>query len=78
LLSCRVLGRGVEDLLLSEVGRILDESGHSRFSARVVTTPRNGIARTFMNRHGFHALASDDDVWTKEEDTARKPASKTS
>lgn len=78
LLSCRVLGRGVEDLLLNEVGRILDEYGHSRFSARVVTTPRNGIARTFMNRHGFHARTSDDAVWIREEDTARKPASKTS
>ena len=78
LLSCRVLGRGVEDLLLHEVGRILDEHGHSRFSARVVTTPRNGVARTFMNRHGFDTLTSDDDVWTRKEDTACKSTSKTS
>ena len=69
LLSCRVLGRGVEDLLLSEVAWILDEAGHGRFSARVATTPRNGIARTFMSRHGFHALSPDDDVWTRAEDT---------
>ena len=75
LLSCRS-GPGVEDLLLNEVSRILDEHGHSRFSARVVTTARNGIARTFMNRHGFHARTSDDDVWTREADAARKPASK--
>jgi FkbH-like protein len=78
LLSCRVLGRGVEDLLLSEVARILDESGHTEFSARVVTTARNGIARTFMARHGFHATTSDDDVWTRAEDTACTSTSKTS
>ena len=68
LLSCRVLGRGVEDRLLSEVSRIVSESGHRGFSVRFVATARNGIAGEFLVRHGFGITNPKSDVWTRIEE----------
>ncbi len=53
LLSCRVLGRGVEDALLGEAARRVSERGHGRLRARFVPTARNGVAAEFLGRNGF-------------------------
>jgi len=48
LLSCRVLGRGVEHRILSEVGRMAGAEGASRVRMRVESTKRNTPARSFL------------------------------
>ncbi len=53
MLSCRVLGRGVEDALLGEVARRAAERGHDRLRARFLPTARNGVAAGFLERNGF-------------------------
>lgn len=48
LLSCRVLGRGVEHRMVAELGRIAAERGASAVRLRVDPTKRNTPARTFL------------------------------
>lgn len=48
LLSCRVLGRGVEHRIASELGRIALDSGLSTVRMRVEITKRNTPARSFL------------------------------
>lgn len=62
LLSCRVLGRGVESAFLAAVAEDAARDGASRLVARFVPTAKNGAARDFLPRHGF--AAADDGTWT--------------
>ena len=48
LLSCRVLGRGVEHQMAAELGRIAEAHGASRVLMRVDPTKRNTPARAFL------------------------------
>ncbi len=48
LLSCRVLGRGVEHRMLSELGEIARARGLSRVDATVLFTKKNQPARDFL------------------------------
>lgn len=48
LLSCRVLGRGVEHQMAAAVGRLAVELGADAVRIRVATTPRNSPARRFV------------------------------
>ena len=59
LLSCRVLGRGVEHRILSDLGQMAAASGASRVKLRIEKTKRNTPARSFLEsvvpselRHG--------------------------
>jgi FkbH-like protein len=62
LLSCRVLGRGVESALLAAVAADAARQGASRLAARFVPTARNGACADFLPRHGFRQEA--DGTWT--------------
>jgi FkbH-like protein len=53
LLSCRVLGRGVETAFFAEVARHLAELGCNALEAMFVETQRNAPARPFLGAHGF-------------------------
>jgi FkbH-like protein len=53
LLSCRVLGRGVESSLLRVVTGDLIEAGARRLTARMIPTKKNAPVRDFLPRHGF-------------------------
>lgn len=53
LLSCRVLGRGVESALLAAVIDDLVNAGAHRLTGRFVPTAKNAQAREFLSRHGF-------------------------
>jgi FkbH-like protein len=53
LLSCRVLGRGVESALLRVVTADLIEAGARRLTARMIPTKKNAPVRDFLPRHGF-------------------------
>lgn len=48
LLSCRVLGRGVEHGILAELGRLAAAGGASTVKLRLETTRRNTPARSFL------------------------------
>jgi FkbH-like protein len=50
LLSCRVLGRGVEHRMLNELGQIARQRGLSRVEAVCIPTQKNQPARDFIER----------------------------
>jgi FkbH-like protein len=59
-MSCRVIGLGVEDTLLSRI--IRDLSGrYPRITAKYIPTDRNGPARTLLPSHGF--TPTDSHAW---------------
>ncbi len=62
LLSCRVLGRGVESAFLAAVAEDAARHGAAALSARFVPTAKNGAAADFLPRHGFRPEA--DGTWT--------------
>jgi FkbH-like protein len=60
LLSCRVIGRGVEDELLAFCLDLLREEGHRTAEARFVASGRNEPASGFLESHGFVLSAGSD------------------
>jgi len=56
LLSCRALGRFVEDSMLSEAALIAQENGSSMIHVFITETRRNGIARAFLTKVGGRIL----------------------
>lgn len=62
LLSCRVLGRGVEQALLTESERQAHDRGVKSLSARFVPNSRNAVAKDFLPAAGY-APTSDGDIW---------------
>ena len=57
LMSCRVLGRGVEALVLAELGRIAAEAGCTAVTGAYIPTGRNGMVADLYPRHGFAKTA---------------------
>jgi predicted enzyme involved in methoxymalonyl-ACP biosynthesis len=55
LLSCRVLGRRVEDALLAFLTGRAAERGAGRVVAARIPTERNGLTATFYDERGFTA-----------------------
>jgi FkbH-like protein len=53
LLSCRVIGRGVEGALLAELGRRARAHGCTRLDGEFIPTDRNAPARELFDKHGF-------------------------
>jgi FkbH-like protein len=64
LLSCRVLGRGVESALLRTVISDLVRADARRLTGRFLRTEKNEPARDFLPRHGFVERAGGQ--WVKE------------
>ncbi len=66
LLSCRVLGRGVETALLASLAKSARTSGISRLRGVFVPTPKNTPAADCFARHGFslvEQLENGTQVW---------------
>jgi FkbH-like protein len=61
LMSCRVLGRGVESSFLADIAAEVVARGGRRLSARFVPTAKNMVCADFLPRHGFDRDA--DGVW---------------
>ena len=57
LLSCRALGRGIEDALLYGVRMAVQPAGATRLIAQFVAGPRNQPIREFLLRTGFQEQA---------------------
>ena len=53
IMSCRVLGRGVETAALSAVSRLARRSEYRTISAEIIETERNGPCRSVFLDHGF-------------------------
>lgn len=53
LMSCRALGRGVEDRFLAETIRLARARGAQRMLGQYVPTPKNGQVADFYGRQGF-------------------------
>jgi len=66
VMSCRVLGRGLEAVLLSELVRAAQAAGATSVSARYTPGPRNSQCARFLGDHGFaktgdaHQLSCED------------------
>ncbi|MBV9702093.1 MAG: HAD-IIIC family phosphatase, partial [Methylobacteriaceae bacterium] len=62
LLSCRVLGRGVEGSFLSGIAADARRTGASIIDAAFVPTKKNALAANFLAAHGFELV--NDTRWT--------------
>ncbi len=62
VLSCRVLGRTVEEALLAGLRRVAAEHGAVRVTADFTRTDRNEPARAFLADHGW-TPSTTDGVW---------------
>ncbi len=62
LLSCRVLGRGVETSFLAAVAAAAADAGAARMQAWFLPTDKNAPAQTFLPDHGFQQ-APDGSWW---------------
>jgi len=59
LMSCRVIGRQVEDALVDRICRDASEAGCVSISAEYIPTPKNNLVADFWDKSGFNKLASD-------------------
>jgi FkbH-like protein len=57
LLSCRAIGRGAEEALLSHVFTIAKLRGCIRIVGEFIPTPKNSLAADFYRRQGFKLVA---------------------
>lgn len=55
LMSCRVLGRGVETAMLADSVSVLRADGDLPIAGRYVATDRNGMVAELLADHGFEA-----------------------
>ena len=60
LLSCRAIGRGIEDALLFEVLRSAQRRGCTRVRGKYHVTPKNGQVADFYKRHHFRLVSRDE------------------
>jgi FkbH-like protein len=60
LMSCRVLGRGVEQYVMNEVVALARDRGCERVTGRYIPTAKNGMVKEFYAQFGFERVAGDD------------------
>jgi FkbH-like protein len=60
LMSCRVIGRQMEDCMLDTVVEAARAAGASRLMGRYVPTPKNALVRDLYQRMGFREVARED------------------
>jgi FkbH-like protein len=53
LMSCRVLGRGIEDAFLAEVQTLAKRLGASSMVAEYIPTKKNAMAKDFLAKSNF-------------------------
>ncbi len=68
LLSCRVLGRGVEDVFLSRILTVCRERGMHNVVGEYIPSAKNGQVANFYSGHGFQPVG--DGQWKWPCDTA--------
>lgn len=60
LMSCRVLGRGVEQFAMNRVVEIARDRGYRRVEGAFVPTAKNAMVRDFYERFGFERTTEHD------------------
>lgn len=63
LMSCRVIGRGVETALLAAIERLVHEHGGRELTGRFLPTSKNQPAADFFEKHGYSRLSADNSLW---------------
>jgi predicted enzyme involved in methoxymalonyl-ACP biosynthesis len=63
LMSCRAMGRGVEDAFLHSITRLAAQRGAATLLAPYVDGPRNDLIKDFLSRSGFAETAPN--AWTR-------------
>ena len=58
LMSCRVIGRGIETALLTALGQASTEMGCHKIEGRFLPTEKNGPVADLFERHGFSQMES--------------------
>lgn len=68
LMSCRVIGYGVETALIAFLSRQAATAGATRLAGEYVPTAKNAPAREFYDRHGFirQGRADGAEFWTRD------------
>lgn len=61
LMSCRVIGRGVENSFLGLVLRDAQQRGLTRMEAEFIPTAKNVVCRDFLAKFGFREVARSED-----------------
>jgi FkbH-like protein len=69
LVSCRVLGRGIESAFLAGLCSDLQAAGVATLLAEYVPSEKNGLARDFLPKHGFQFT---DPGWRRPLDKAQE------
>jgi FkbH-like protein len=59
LMSCRVLGRQVEEEIVNQLCRIAAARGFTALVGEYIPTPKNGLVRDLYQRLGFTHIAGD-------------------
>ncbi len=73
LLSCRILGRGVENAILDCIGKYCGEKGVKCLQARFYPTPKNKPFRAFLDSAGWEAIEETKDYLLYQIETDRIP-----
>ena len=60
LLSCRIMGRGVENAILAEIMKSAKQNGINEIKAKFIPTEKNKPAENFLSEFGFE---KQDDYW---------------
>ncbi|MFH1058816.1 MAG: HAD-IIIC family phosphatase [Pseudomonadota bacterium] len=68
LMSCRVLGRGIENAVLDEIVENARKRGINSLIGHYIPTERNGMVRDHYNKLGFEAFGKSEegDLWKLE------------
>src|SRR3989304_8255297 len=61
LMSCRILGRRVEELMLDAVMQFAKREGLKGVIGEYIPTPKNGQVRELSERLGFELIAKKED-----------------
>ena len=65
LLSCRIIGRKVEETLLAYIAREAKKAGAKRITAEFIPTKKNSVAKEFYKNSGFNMAKKENEkeVW---------------
>ncbi len=61
LMSCRVLGRGIETAMLARAQQLCNERGIGVLSGDYIPSRKNGMVADLFTRHGFAVTGSEAD-----------------
>ena len=62
LLSCRILGKGIEDAFLIKILYLLFEKNIKKINAQYIPTPRNSQVKDFYEKHSFRLVSEINEI----------------